>query len=292
MTGYSAERYEITVSSGSQDLKTAMDTAYSDATLAAGDTIVKRGAGMLTDTADALALSSKLTFIVEEGELSEGVARKSCTYSVSNGASVVVGVDLTSLTPKDIVATFNLAGSGTVAHPGALCIEAASGASAQYIKYNLLSDATIYTTQSGAVQLSGIKAADHTYNRFTMNGHALTFKAASSTAYFRFRLGVSFKDPGPIIVDGCGLTHQNYYNGSYSDVYVTGLPSKIPCVKLINGARLCCVDSAMANAIAQSDARRILIPFKHCDNVIVGVSDFTLGSLIQQAIDELRKIPA
>lgn len=52
------------------------------------------------------------------------------------------------------------------------------------------------------------------------------------------------------------------------------------------------ITPAMATAIAQSDARRILIPFKHCDNVIVGVSDFTLGSLIQQAVEELRKLPA
>ena len=52
------------------------------------------------------------------------------------------------------------------------------------------------------------------------------------------------------------------------------------------------ITPAMANAIAQSGARRILIPFKNCDNVIVGVSDFTLGSLIQQAIEELRRIPA
>ena len=52
------------------------------------------------------------------------------------------------------------------------------------------------------------------------------------------------------------------------------------------------ITPAMANAIAQSDARRILIPFKHCDNVIVGVSDFTLGNLIQQAVEELRKLPA
>ena len=52
------------------------------------------------------------------------------------------------------------------------------------------------------------------------------------------------------------------------------------------------ITPAMATAIAQSDARRILIPFKHCDNVIVGVSDFTLGSLIQQAVEELRKLLA
>ena len=52
------------------------------------------------------------------------------------------------------------------------------------------------------------------------------------------------------------------------------------------------ITSAMANAIAQSDARRVLIPFKNCDNVIVGVSDFTLGSQIQLAVEELRKILA
>ena len=50
------------------------------------------------------------------------------------------------------------------------------------------------------------------------------------------------------------------------------------------------ITSAMANAIAQSDAKRILIPFKHCDNVIVGVTDFTLANLIRQVVEELRKI--
>jgi len=50
------------------------------------------------------------------------------------------------------------------------------------------------------------------------------------------------------------------------------------------------ISPAMAKAVAQSNAKRILLPFKHCDNVIVGVSDYTLGYLIQQAVDELRKI--
>ena len=52
------------------------------------------------------------------------------------------------------------------------------------------------------------------------------------------------------------------------------------------------ITPAMANAVAQSDAKRILLPFKNCDNVIVGVSDYTLGNLIRQAIEELRKIIA
>lgn len=52
------------------------------------------------------------------------------------------------------------------------------------------------------------------------------------------------------------------------------------------------ITPAMANAVAQSDAKRILLPFKNCDNVIVGVSDFSLGNLIQRAIEELRQIIA
>ena len=50
------------------------------------------------------------------------------------------------------------------------------------------------------------------------------------------------------------------------------------------------ISPAMANAVAQADAKRILLPFKNCDNVIVGVSDYALGNLIQQAIEELRRI--
>jgi hypothetical protein len=52
------------------------------------------------------------------------------------------------------------------------------------------------------------------------------------------------------------------------------------------------ISPAMANAVAQSDTKRILLPFKNCENLIVGVSDYTLGHLIQLAIEELRKIIA
>ena len=43
----------------------------------------------------------------------------------------------------------------------------------------------------------------------------------------------------------------------------------------------------MALAVAQSPAKRILIPFNHCDNIIAGVSDLSVGRLIQCAIDEI-----
>lgn len=45
----------------------------------------------------------------------------------------------------------------------------------------------------------------------------------------------------------------------------------------------------MAKAVAQSDAKRILIPINHCDNIVVGVSDLNINKLIGDVICELRK---
>ena len=50
------------------------------------------------------------------------------------------------------------------------------------------------------------------------------------------------------------------------------------------------VTPAMACAVAQSRATRILIPINHCDNIVVGVSNLNTGKLIQDAMEELRKI--
>ena len=46
----------------------------------------------------------------------------------------------------------------------------------------------------------------------------------------------------------------------------------------------------MAKAVAQSSARRILIPINHCDNIVVGVGDLNIRNLIQDVVFELRKI--
>ena len=52
------------------------------------------------------------------------------------------------------------------------------------------------------------------------------------------------------------------------------------------------ITPAMALAVAQSRAKRILIPSNHCDNIIAGVSDLSVGKLIQNAVEEIRKILA
>ena len=49
------------------------------------------------------------------------------------------------------------------------------------------------------------------------------------------------------------------------------------------------ITPTMARAVAQADARRILIPFSNCFNYIAGVSDFSTGRLVDDALKELKK---
>ncbi len=50
------------------------------------------------------------------------------------------------------------------------------------------------------------------------------------------------------------------------------------------------ITPVMAKAIAQSDAKRVFIPFNHCDNIIVGVSGYNTGKLIQEAVEQVRML--
>ena len=52
------------------------------------------------------------------------------------------------------------------------------------------------------------------------------------------------------------------------------------------------ITAAMAAAIARADAVRILIPFNTCENVVVGVGDYSTGRLIEEAVDRLIRIAA
>lgn len=45
----------------------------------------------------------------------------------------------------------------------------------------------------------------------------------------------------------------------------------------------------MALAIGQSEAKRILIPVNHCNNIIVGVPDLTIGKLVASVVAELSE---
>lgn len=49
------------------------------------------------------------------------------------------------------------------------------------------------------------------------------------------------------------------------------------------------ITPAMAIAVGQSRAKRILLPMNHCDNIIVGVDDLNINKLLSCMIQELRK---
>ena len=46
----------------------------------------------------------------------------------------------------------------------------------------------------------------------------------------------------------------------------------------------------MAVAVGQSNAKRILIPVNHCDNLIAGITDLSLGKLVQNLIELLQAL--
>ncbi len=50
------------------------------------------------------------------------------------------------------------------------------------------------------------------------------------------------------------------------------------------------ITPVMARSVAQSNAKRILIPINNCDNIVVGVNDLNIGKLIQEVIGELKKL--
>ena len=49
------------------------------------------------------------------------------------------------------------------------------------------------------------------------------------------------------------------------------------------------ITPAMSAAVGQSHAKRILIPVNLCDNIVVGISDLSVGKLIQGALDLLSE---
>ena len=49
------------------------------------------------------------------------------------------------------------------------------------------------------------------------------------------------------------------------------------------------ITPAMATAVGQSRARRILIPMNHCDNVIVGVDDLSIGRMLSSVLEKVRE---
>ena len=62
-----------------------------------------------------------------------------------------------------------------------------------------------------------------------------------------------------------------------------------PVGMVIADAMLGEITPAMAKAVAQADAARILIPFSNCDNYIAGVAQVPTGKLVEDALAQLKK---
>lgn len=50
------------------------------------------------------------------------------------------------------------------------------------------------------------------------------------------------------------------------------------------------ITPAMALAVARSRAKRILLPFNTCDNIVAGITDYAISKLVNMAMEELKKI--
>ena len=50
------------------------------------------------------------------------------------------------------------------------------------------------------------------------------------------------------------------------------------------------VTPAMAVAVGQSSARKLLLPVNHCNNVVVGTQSMSLSKLMDEAVELLRAI--
>ena len=50
------------------------------------------------------------------------------------------------------------------------------------------------------------------------------------------------------------------------------------------------ITAEMALATARSNAKRVLLPFQHCDNAIVGVGDYNIPHLVKMAVEEIKSL--
>ena len=63
-----------------------------------------------------------------------------------------------------------------------------------------------------------------------------------------------------------------------------------PIGVVIADAMLGEITPAMALAAGSSPAKRILLPIAHCDNLVVGTRELSLGQLVQEAVERLRAV--
>ena len=85
-----------------------------------------------------------------------------------------------------------------------------------------------------------------------------------------------------LVIDGQG--------GGLGKQLVAALSAQCPQAQLTADALLGEIPPAMAAAVCQSGAKRVLIPVNHCDNYIVGVPEQPIGDLVTAAVQKVTDL--
>ena len=75
-----------------------------------------------------------------------------------------------------------------------------------------------------------------------------------------------------------------------SNIAMAGARSWRKAPRMIADALLGEITPAMAAAVCQSGAKRVLIPVNHCDNYIVGVPEQPIGDLVTAAVQKVTDL--
>ncbi len=104
-----------------------------------------------------------------------------------------------------------------------------------------------------------------------------------------------------VIAVGTNSSATNMMLKAGADQAATGENSVVVCSKkadiitgpigiVIADALLGEISPAMAVAVGQSPAKRVLVPVNHCSNLIAGIGDRSIGKLVQAAVEEIQRL--
>lgn len=194
-------------------------------TIKEGDTIVKKGAGILkTDASHKI----KCTVTVEEGVFNVDNIKmgNGGTINVKKGACFYLSGSTGQMLESW---TYNVEGEGTGKdhYLGAIVVNGNNGnGQLLYGTFNLADDATFYTCK-GIINYMFSGNSSTGGPTLNMNSHTLTLRGPDTSAKFRARHKLTIKNSGPIIVD-----NMVYSRHDSTDSYTPNIPS----MTLVNGA--------------------------------------------------------
>ena len=229
-TGSTAWAKTVTWTVAAGETKTFTQMAADGEDVVAGDTIVKKGPGVLkVDSAHKI----KCTVTVEEGvfHVTGLVMGDGGTVTVKKGACLYVSGSTGQMLKSW---TYNVEGEGTGTDPylGAIAVNGNNG-NGQILDgtFKLTDDATFYTC-TGIVNNMFSSSGSTGGPTFNMNNHTVTLKGAGApSSKFRSRWAWKIRTSGPFVVDG--LVYSRHANSATT---MDDYQPNIPVMKMVNGA--------------------------------------------------------